>query len=73
MGDGMESPGEGERGSDCMKRIWGRQGRSPPLTKVCFRWSLGTGLGWGGFKPQSPREHSLGQGGEDIEVTGLRG
>ena len=34
---------------------------------------LGTGLGWGGFKPQSPREQSLGQGGEDIEVTGLRG
>jgi len=34
---------------------------------------VGTGSGWGGFKHQSPREQSLGQGGEDTEVTGLRG
>lgn len=49
MGDRMESPGGGERGSDCMKRIWGWQGPNPPLTKVCFRWSLGTwGQCWAG-------------------------
>ena len=34
---------------------------------------MGTGSGWGGFKHQSPREQSLGQGGEDTEVIGLRG
>ena len=34
---------------------------------------MGTGSGWGGFKHQSLREQSLGQGGEDTEVIGLRG
>lgn len=44
MGDRMENPGEAEGRSDCTERICGRQGPRPPLTKGCFRWSLGM---WG--------------------------
>lgn len=44
MGDGMESPGAAEGKSDCTERICGQQGPRPPLTKGCFRWSLGM---WG--------------------------